>query len=210
MSEMHFLSFEGPEGAGKTTVIEAVRPYLAKLAQADVLVTREPGGTPVAEGIRTLLQEKTKPAMDPWTEALLYAASRREHLVQTVQPAIAAGKVVLSDRYLDSSLAYQGGGRSLGVDRIAELNAFATQGQLPDLTIYLDLPVEVGLERIFANRKGKIDRLDEEELSFHQTVRQTYLELVEKSPERIKLVNANQDVQAVIEEVKQVLATYWR
>lgn len=148
--------------------------------------------------------------MDPWTEALLYAASRREHLVQTVQPAIAAGKVVLSDRYLDSSLAYQGGGRELGVDRIAELNAFATQGQLPDLTIYLDLPVEVGLERIFANRKGKIDRLDEEELSFHQAVRQTYLELVEKSPERIKLVNANQDVQAVIEEVKQVLATYWR
>ncbi|CAK1233750.1 Thymidylate kinase (Tmk) [Fructobacillus cardui] len=210
MSEMHFLSFEGPEGAGKTTVIEAVRPYLAELAQSDVLVTREPGGTPVAEGIRTLLQEKTEPAMDPWTEALLYAASRREHLVQTVQPAIAAGKVVLSDRYLDSSLAYQGGGRELGVDRIAELNAFATQGQLPDLTIYLDLPVEVGLERIFANRKGKIDRLDEEELSFHQTVRQTYLELVEKSPERIKQVNANQDVQAVIEKVKQVLATYWR
>ena len=210
MTKMQFLSFEGPEGAGKSTVIQAVVPFLAELSGREVLVTREPGGSQIAEGIRSLLQEKTDPAMDPWTEALLLAASRREHLVQTVEPALRANKLVLSDRYLDSSLAYQGGARKLGVDRVATLNDFAIQGRLPDLTIYLDLPVEIGLKRIFANRQDKIDRLDEEDLSFHQAVRQTYLQLVEDNADRIKLVDANQDLAAVIAQVKEVLEANWR
>ncbi|GAP03356.1 thymidylate kinase [Fructobacillus pseudoficulneus] len=210
MTKMQFLSFEGPEGAGKSTVIQAVVPFLAELSGREILVTREPGGSQIAEGIRTLLQEKTDPAMDPWTEALLLAASRREHLVQTVEPALRENKLVLSDRYLDSSLAYQGGARKLGVDRVAALNDFAIQGRLPDLTIYLDLPVEIGLKRIFANRQDKIDRLDEEDLSFHQAVRQTYLQLVEDNTDRIKLVDANQDLAAVIAQVKEVLKANWR
>lgn len=210
MTKMQFLSFEGPEGAGKSTVIQAVVPFLAELSGREILVTREPGGSQIAEGIRTLLQEKTDPAMDPWTEALLLAASRREHLVQTVEPALRENKLVLSDRYLDSSLAYQGGARKLGVDRVAALNDFAIQGRLPDLTIYLDLPVEIGLKRILANRQDKIDRLDEEDLSFHQAVRQTYLQLVEDNTDRIKLVDANQDLAAVIAQVKEVLKANWR
>ncbi|GAO99197.1 dTMP kinase [Fructobacillus ficulneus] len=210
MTKMQFLSFEGPEGAGKTTVIQAIQPFLAELTGQEVLLTREPGGSQVAEGIRSILQTKTTPAMDGWTEALLLAASRREHLVQTIQPALAAGKVVLSDRYLDSSLAYQGGGRGLGMDKVRALNEFAIQGRMPDLTIYLDLPVEIGLQRIFENRQDKIDRLDEEALSFHQQVRRTYLELVDEQPQRIKLVDANQDLDRVIAQVQEILQTHWR
>ena len=143
--------------------------------------------------------------MDDWTEALLYAASRRQHVVETLKPALEAGKLILCDRYLDSSIAYQGGGRELGIDRIWELNQYAIDGLLPDLTIFLDLPVETGLARIEKGRAETINRLDEQTTNFHRRVRQTYLTLAERFPERIVKVNANQELARVIEDVQSAI-----
>ncbi|MDD9138092.1 dTMP kinase [Fructobacillus sp. CRL 2054] len=212
----HFISFEGPEGAGKTTVIQAVLPYIEELSQRQVLLTREPGGNPVAEAIRNLLKAQTEPEIDPWTEALLLAASRREHVVQTILPALKENKIVVSDRYLDSSLAYQGGARHLGMADVQEINDFAVRNPengeavLPELTIYLDLPVEIGLERIFKNRTDKIDRLDQAGLDFHQQVRQSYLQLAEENPDRIRTVDATQSPEAVLAAVKAIIEENWR
>lgn len=202
-----FITFEGPEGSGKTTVICAVKTYLAERYQIRVLTTREPGGNPIAEQIRNILQADSAVNMDARTEALLFAAARRQHLIETVQPALAAGEMVISDRYIDSSLAYQGGGRRLGVDAVLAVNQFATDNLMPELTIYLDLPVEVGLARIEAHRSYKVDRLDRETLDFHQRVRETYLNLLKRFPERIKKIDASQDLEDVIEDTKQLLDT---
>ncbi|SFC18365.1 thymidylate kinase [Fructobacillus durionis] len=212
----HFISFEGPEGAGKTTVIQAVLPYIEELSQRKVLLTREPGGNPVAEAIRNLLKAQTEPEIDPWTEALLLAASRREHVVQTILPALKADQVVVSDRYLDSSLAYQGGARHLGMADVQEINDFAVRNPengeavLPELTIYLDLPVEIGLERIFSNRTDKIDRLDQAGLDFHQQVRNSYLQLAQENPDRIQTVDATQSPEEVLTAVKAIIEENWR
>ncbi|MBS9336581.1 dTMP kinase [Fructobacillus papyrifericola] len=216
MGMPNFITFEGPEGAGKTTAIQAILPEIEKLSQKQVLLTREPGGNQMAEAIRDLLKVQTDPAIDSWTEVFLLAAARREHVVQTILPALEAGQVVVSDRYLDSSLAYQGGGRDLGLKSVQEINDFAIQNPqtgkpvLPDLTIYFDLPVEVGLERVFKNRTEKIDRLDKEKLSFHKKVRESYLALAKKEPKRIKLIDANQPKEAVLSAVNDVIQEYWR
>ncbi|MCO0832073.1 dTMP kinase [Fructobacillus sp. W13] len=218
MKQSNFISFEGPEGAGKTTVIEAAIPFLEELTKKDVLLTREPGGTgnPLAEEVRDILKKDRKTAIDPWTEVFLLAASRREHVVHTIMPALKAGKIVVSDRYLDSSLAYQGGGRGLGKDAIMAVNDFAITGEkegekiLPGLTIYLDLPVEIGLDRIHKTRTDKIDRMDNEKVSFHKKVRETYLELAKENPDRIKVVDANQPKEAVLNQVKEILTANWR
>ncbi|MDF7637197.1 dTMP kinase [Leuconostocaceae bacterium ESL0958] len=207
MTKGFFLTFEGPEGAGKSSIIQALLAPLTALHPAGLLLTREPGGkqNELAEAIRGLLTTPREPAMDPWTEALLFAAARREHIVQTIQPALAAGQLVLSDRFLDSSLAYQGGGRRLGLKAVADMNAYATQGLRPDLTIYLDLPVTQGLERIFTGRKEKVDRLDQESLAFHERVRQTYLTLAAAEPDRIHTVDASQPFQTVLAEVTAIV-----
>ncbi|MBS9338648.1 dTMP kinase [Fructobacillus sp. M2-14] len=218
MNQRNFISFEGPEGAGKTTVINAAIPFLKELTGKDVLLTREPGGTgnPLAEEVRDILKKDRETPVDPWTEVFLLAASRREHVVHTIMPALKAGKIVLSDRYLDSSLAYQGGGRGLGKDAIMAVNDFAIQGEtegekvLPELTIYLDLPVEIGLERIHQNRTDKIDRMDNEKVSFHKKVRETYLELAKENPDRIKVVDASQSKEDVLQQVKDILTANWR
>ncbi|MDF7627141.1 dTMP kinase [Lactobacillaceae bacterium L1_55_11] len=204
-----FITFEGPEGAGKSTVIEGLTPDFDQYFNGQFLVTREPGGTPIAEGIRQLLQTDDSQGMDPWTEAYLFAAARRQHLTATVLPALKAGQAVISDRYLDSSLAYQGGGRQFGVDQIYQLNHYATQGLMPDLTLYLDLPVELGLERIMSQRGDKIDRLDKEDLAFHERVRDTYLTLQEQFSDRIKIIDASQPLPQVVDDVRAVLAA-WR
>ncbi|MBS9335203.1 dTMP kinase [Fructobacillus sp. M1-13] len=216
MTKANFISFEGPEGAGKTTVIQSVLPEIEKLTQKPVLLTREPGGNAMAEAIRNLLKVQTEPAIDSWTEVFLLAASRREHVIQTILPALKAGHVVVSDRYLDSSLAYQGGGRGLGLEKVQKINDFAImdpktgQAVMPELTIYLDLPVAEGLERIFKNRTDKIDRLDQESLAFHEKVRQSYLALAEDNPKRIKRVDATQSKEKVLEDVKAIIAKNWR
>lgn len=200
-----FISFEGPDGAGKTSVLTAIRTGLVNQLGDQVVYTREPGGNPIAEQVRAVLLDKQNGAMDDWTEALLYAASRRQHVVETLKPALEAGKLILCDRYLDSSIAYQGGGRELGIDRIWALNEYAIDGLLPDLTIFLDLPVETGLARIEKGRAETINRLDEQTTNFHRRVRQTYLTLAERFPERIVKVNANQELARVIEDVRSAI-----
>lgn len=200
-----FISFEGPDGAGKTSVLTAIRTGLVNQLGDQVVYTREPGGNPIAEQVRAVLLDKQNGAMDDWTEALLYAASRRQHVVETLKPALEAGKLILCDRYLDSSIAYQGGGRELGIDRIWALNQYAIDGLLPDLTIFLDLPVETGLARIEKGRAETINRLDEQTTNFHRRVRQAYLTLAEHFPERIVKVNADQELARVIEDVRSAI-----
>lgn len=205
MSKPLFISFEGPEGAGKTTVLNILIAELQPKLGDKLVTTREPGGNPISEAIRSILQPEDDNGLEKRTEALLYAAARRQHLVEIIQPALAAGKVVISDRYVDSSLAYQGGGRDLGVEKIWQINQFAIDGLLPDLTIYLDVPSELGLARVTANRKGKIDRLDKESLAFHQKVRQTYLKLQSEFSDRIKIVDATQPLDKVVHDTRELI-----
>lgn len=197
-----FISFEGPEGAGKTSVLEALISELKTKLGDDLVTTREPGGNPISEAIRSILQPEEDNGMDKRTEALLYTAARRQHLVENIKPALDQNKIVISDRYVDSSLAYQGGGRGLGIDNIWEINQFAIDGLLPDMTIYLDVPVEIGLARVNENRQGKIDRLDKESISFHQKVRETYLRLQSEFSDRIKIVDATQPLNKVIDDTR--------
>lgn len=205
MSKPLFISFEGPEGAGKTTVLNILIAELQPKLGNKLVTTREPGGNPISEAIRAILQPEDDNGLEKRTEALLYAAARRQHLVEIIQPALVAGKVVISDRYVDSSLAYQGGGRDLGVEKIWQINQFAIDGLLPDLTIYLDVPSELGLARVTANRKGKIDRLDKESLAFHQKVRQTYLKLQSEFSDRIKIVDATQPLDKVVHDTRELI-----
>ena len=202
MSKPIFISFEGPEGAGKTSVLEALISELKTKLGDDLVTTREPGGNPISEAIRAILQPEEDNGMDKRTEALLYTAARRQHLVENIKPALDQNKIVISDRYVDSSLAYQGGGRGLGIDNIWDINQFAIDGLLPDMTIYLDVPVEIGLARVNENRQGKIDRLDKESISFHQKVRETYLKLQSEFSDRIKIVDATQPLNKVIDDTR--------
>ena len=185
-----FITLEGPEGSGKTTAVEAaVKALEAKGYQ--IVRTREPGGTPIAEQIRNVILDKANTNMDPRTEALLYAASRRQHLVEKVWPALKEGKIVICDRYLDSSLAYQGGARGLGVDNILNVNLFATENTFPDLTLLFDITPEEGLKRISANANREVNRLDLEKLEFHHKVRDTFLALAKRYPERFVIIDAS-------------------
>ena len=204
-----FITFEGTDGAGKTTILNMVLDYL-KEEMGDKLVTsREPGGNPIAESIREVILDRKNVDMDKRTEALLYAAARRQNIEQTVKPAIADNKLVICDRYLDSSIAYQGGGREIGEDTINEMNQFATEGFLPDLTIYFNLPVEEGLKRIAKNRaEDEVDRLDVETIDFHNRVHAAYQRLAKANPQRIKSVDATQSIDAVYQNVLEILQPY--
>jgi len=191
-----FITLEGPEGSGKTTAVEAaVKELEARGYQ--IVRTREPGGTPIAEQIRNVILDKENTKMDPRTEALLYAASRRQHLVEKVWPALKEGKIVICDRYLDSSLAYQGGARGLGVDNILNVNMFATENTFPDLTLLFDITPEEGLKRIAANASREVNRLDLEKLEFHHKVRNTFLELAKKYQERYIIIDASKSREEV-------------
>ena len=199
-----FITFEGPEGAGKTTVIQKITERLEQ-ENIDVLPTREPGGIEIAEKIRAIILNPAHTAMDERTEALLYAAARSQHYFEKVRPALDAGKLVICDRFIDSSLAYQGYARGIGVDEVLAINEFAIGKKLPDLTILFDLAPEVGLARIHAHGDREINRLDVESLAFHEKVREGYMMLVERYPERIKVVNADQNVEQVVEDVWSII-----
>ncbi len=186
-----FITLEGPEGSGKTTAVEKAVTRLEEMGY-QIVRTREPGGTPISEQIRNVILDKENTKMDPRTEALLYAASRRQHLVEKVWPAIKEGKIVICDRYLDSSLAYQGGARGLGIDNILNINSFATEGTFPDLTLLFDIDPEIGLQRISANASREVNRLDLEKLDFHKKVRNTFLELAKQYPDRYVIIDASQ------------------
>lgn len=192
-----FITFEGPDGSGKTTVSTAVVKKLEEMGY-EVVYTREPGGIDIAEQIRHVILDPKNIAMDFKTEALLYAASRRQHLVEKVMPALELGKIVICDRFVDSSLAYQGVGRGLGIDEVYSINQFAIGDLMPDKTIYLDLGAQEGLDRL-SNRVFK-DRLDQEKVDFHLKVVDGYRQVVEKYKERMILVDASQPVEKVIEE----------
>ena len=191
-----FITLEGPEGSGKTTAVEAAVKKLQEMGY-QIVRTREPGGTPIAEQIRNVILDKGNTAMDGRTEALLYAASRRQHLVEKVWPALKEGKIVICDRYLDSSLAYQGGARGLGVENILNVNLFATENTWPDLTLLFDIKPEIGLARINANANREVNRLDLEKIDFHNKVRQTFLDLAARFPERYVIIDASQSREEV-------------
>ncbi|QDQ00633.1 dTMP kinase [Lysinibacillus fusiformis] len=200
-----FITFEGPEGAGKTTIIQKIAERFA-LENIDVLATREPGGIEIAEKIRTIILNPAHTAMDERTEALLYAAARSQHYFEKVRPALDAGRMVICDRFIDSSLAYQGYARGIGVDEVLSINEFAIGKKLPDITILFDLAPEVGLARIHAHGEREVNRLDVESLAFHDKVREGYLQLVERYPERIYVVNADQNIERVVEDVWSLLS----
>ena len=191
-----FITLEGPEGSGKTTAVEAAVKALQEKGY-EIVRTREPGGTPIAEQIRNVILDKANTSMDPRTEALLYAASRRQHLVEKVWPALKEGKIVICDRYLDSSLAYQGGARGLGVDEVLNVNLFATENTWPDLTLLFDIKPEVGLARIASNASREVNRLDLEKLEFHNKVRDTFLALAKQYPDRYVIIDASQSREEV-------------
>ena len=204
MSKGFLVSLEGPEGAGKTSVLEALIPVLENRG-VEVLTTREPGGVLIGEKIREVILDPSRTEMDPKTELLLYIASRRQHLVEKVLPALAAGKLVIMDRFIDSSVAYQGFGRGLDIDAIDWLNEFATDGLKPDLTLYFDIEVEEGLARIAANSNREVNRLDMEGLDLHRKVRQGYLSLLEREGNRIEKIDASLPLDQVIENTQQLL-----
>ncbi len=199
-----FVSVEGCDGCGKTTVIALLKKALEEKGVTP-LVTREPGGGRIAESIRAIILDKENTNEDKRTEALLYAASRRQHLVDVVIPALQKGTLVISDRYLDSSLAYQGYARGIGIEEVYSINAFAIDGYMPEITFYLDLPPKEGLARIAAHRSDKVDRLDVEKLSSHEKVYEGYKIVNEKYKDRIVRIDAHKTPEEEVQEILPIL-----
>ncbi|CAM3699905.1 dTMP kinase [Erysipelothrix urinaevulpis] len=191
----YFISFEGPEGSGKSTVIKEVYDYLTQEGY-DVIMTREPGGIRIAEEIRNLILNPDHQEMDDRTEALLYAASRRQHVVEKIQPALKANKIVLCDRFIDSSLAYQGYGRDIGIDEVYQINTFAIENCMPNLTLFFDVHPEIGMERI--GQRGFKDRLEQAGDTFHERVYEAYHQLWQENPQRIQRIDAEVSLEEVI------------
>jgi dTMP kinase len=189
MEQGLFITVEGPEGAGKSTIIKKMADELIGKGH-EVVLTREPGGISIAEEIREVILNPDHTEMDERTEALLYAAARRQHLAEKVIPALENGRIVLCDRFLDSSLAYQGYARGIGMDEVYSINKFAIEDTMPDITLYFDVEPEVGLQRISKHKGREVNRLDLEALDFHERVREGYLMLLEQFPDRIKKIDA--------------------
>lgn len=198
MNKGMFISFEGSEGAGKGLILNKLKAFLQE-NNVDFIATREPGGTDVAEKIREIIVHED---IDGITEALLFASARRHHVENLIKPSIENGKLVLCDRFIDSSLVYQGCGRGLGIDTVWEINKFAIGDFLPDKTIYLDIAPEVGLRRISDNNR-ETNRLDLEGLDFYNKNREGYLYLANKYPDRFVVINANQTPDEVFNELKE-------
>lgn len=200
-----FITLEGGEGVGKTTNLAFIKDYLEQ-HDIPVVVTREPGGTKLAEKIRQLLLDKKSEAISEQTELLMMFAARSQHIKHVIEPALAQGKWVLCDRFTDATYAYQGGGRNMKISVIEGLENLVQGNLRPDLTLLLDAPVEVGIER--AGKRGVFDRFESEQISFFESVRRAYLLQAELYPERIKIVKANQplaDVQRAISDVIRTL-----
>lgn len=195
-----FITFEGPEGAGKTTIINMLAEQFE-----NVLLTREPGGIDIAEQIRNVILAKKNTAMDARTEALLYAAARRQHLVEKVKPALEAGKIVLCDRFVDSSLAYQGYARGLGIDEVLSINEFAIEKMMPELTLYFEIEPELGFQRISRNKGREVNRLDLETIGFHHKVHEGYLLLLKRFPDRIVKIDASGSLEEVLQETSKII-----
>lgn len=197
-----FITFEGVEGCGKSTQLECLRVHLASGGR-DVVTTREPGGTPIAETLRGILLDPANSALAPVAELLLYQAARAQHVARLIGPALEAGQVVLCDRFADSTTAYQGAGRGLDASTLAQLHAIATQGVWPDLTLVLDIPAQLGLER--ARNVGECDRIEGESIVFHERVRDGFLRLAQSDPERVRVIDGTGSVEQVAAAVRVIV-----
>lgn len=201
MSRGLFITTEGPDGAGKTTILQMLGESLECFGY-NVLLTREPGGIRISEQIREVILNTENTEMDSRTEALLYAAARRQHLVEKVIPALEEGKIVLCDRFIDSSLAYQGYARGLGIDEVYGINQFAIGDVMPDLTFYFDIDPVAGLQRINSSKNREVNRLDLEGLKFHEKVREGYLKIIDRWKERFFIIDASQEIEKVFGDTK--------
>lgn len=199
-----FITVEGGEGCGKSTVLNMVVNRL-KSEGVDVIITREPGGIDISEQIRNVILDVKNVKMDKITEALLYVAARRQHVVEKLEPLLADGKVVISDRFVDSNLVYQGYARGVGIDIIWEMNKFAIGNCVPELTVLFDLDPVIGQQRINANKNREVNRLDNEKIEFHNKIREGYLEVAKKYSDRIKVVDASRTVEEVAEDVYNLI-----
>ena len=198
-----FITFEGTDGAGKTTQIGRLTADLRQ-AGYDVCLTREPGGTPISEQIREMLLNPDHSEMAATTELLLYAASRAQHVSEVIKPALEAGKVVISSRFADATVVYQGYGRGLDLERISRLNRIATDGVTPDVTFVLDLPVEIGLQRV-QNSRGGLDRLEREKIEFHRRLREGYQTIARQEPQRLKIIDAQVSPEQVYTQIQEAI-----
>ena len=203
MTKGLFITLEGGEGAGKSTQMAYVEECLKKAGKT-VHVTREPGGTALSESIRELLLDHRQTAMDADTELLLMFAARAQHLAELICPALDAGQWVLCDRFTDATYAYQGGGRGIDIKRISALEDWVQGSLRPDLTLLLDLPIDVGMSR--AGERGELDRFEREQQDFFERVRKTYLDLAAQHPERYRIVDASLDIQQVQAQIDTILA----
>ncbi|MGB0388405.1 MAG: dTMP kinase [Ardenticatenaceae bacterium] len=209
---MYFITFEGPDGSGKTTQIGEVAAWF-RARGYEVVRTREPGGTAIGDQIRQVLMEMGNQALVPSAEFLLFSASRAQHVRELIRPALAEGKIVLCDRFADSSLAYQGYGHGLPLEQLHMITAFATDGLVPDLTLLLDIDVAVALQRrrkAVAVEGAEWTRIDDYKLAFHRRIRQGYHKLAAAEPQRWRLVNAAQPVAAVQQTIRKELNTFLR
>ena len=192
-----FIAFEGGEGSGKSTQAHLLEKYLQSIGET-VIVTREPGGTDLGKQLRAILLDPATGVISPRSEALLYAADRANHVYSLIQPALERGEVVITDRYLDSSIAYQGAGRVLQPNEVARISRWATESLTPTLTIILDLPAEIGLSRL-----QSVDRLEQEPLAFHERVRREFINLSNIDPDRYFVVDATQDVEHIAKQIEE-------
>lgn len=204
MTNGKFITLEGGEGGGKSTQAKRLASFLESLGKR-VLLTREPGGSPGAEDIRQLLVSGEPGRWDAMAEALLHTAARRDHLRRTVLPALETGQWVISDRFVDSTVAYQGYGHGLGAGRVQDMHKLANDGLMPDLTLILDLPVEEGLKRA-NHRGGGEDRYERMRIDFHERLRQGFLEIASKDPERCRIVDASKNMDDVAAQIQQIVA----
>ncbi|MGG1594875.1 dTMP kinase [Terribacillus saccharophilus] len=202
-----FITLEGGEGAGKTSAVPLLTARLEEQGY-QVLATREPGGIEIAEAIRSVILDPANTSMDVRTEALLYAAARRQHLVEKVWPALKKGMIVLCDRFVDSSLAYQGHTRGLGMEEVMEINRFAVETTMPDLTLFFDISPEAGLARISENKGREQNRLDLEALSFHESVYEGYQILREQYKDRYVTLDASKPLAEVAENAAQAIMAF--
>lgn len=200
----YFITLEGPDGSGKTLQATRLVEHLNQRG-FNAILTREPGGTPISDQIRTILNNLDNTAMDPRTEFLLFSASRAQHVKEIIAPHLEQGGIVVSDRYFDSSLAYQGFGHQLDLGTLRAITVFATGGLMPDLTLLLDLPVEDGLQR--RQQGGDWNRLDAYELAFHERVRQGYAQLATEAPERWVTINAARSTEDVWDDIRSTVDT---
>lgn len=204
---MIFISFEGPEGSGKSSVLAKLKERFSNEG-IEITTTREPGGSIISEQIRKIILNETNTLMDAWTEVLLYIAARRQHLVEKIFPEKNSKKIIICDRFSDSTLAYQGYGRKLDIKRINTIQDIAFDNFKPNLTILFNVKPEIGLQRIKERSKSEQNRLDNEDLSFHQLVYQGYQEIAKNNQDRIKVIDASKSFEQVLTETYQIIKQF--